>query len=147
MSYADAIAAHVGLSLRRDFELSEIERDDDGDWPVLCEDVLCWVHVCDDRAPLARVWSIAVRDVKRSAALLAELNDLNAESRLVRCFWQDRSIVVAAEVVAESIEPGELRRLVRTVSRATRHVGELVAAVFGGHPGCLIEAQSEITET
>lgn len=109
-----------------------MQPDSDGDYGVCHDGMLCWVRILGDTEPLVRVWAYAAVDVKRSAKLLTELNEINSTLRLIRCFWSDGLVVVAGEMVLESVEPGDLGGLVAHVGSTARHTGELIAAVYGG---------------
>lgn len=78
------------------------------------------------------MWSTAAYGVKGSKALLAELNDPNGCLRQVRCLLKGVAVVIAAEIEVESVESGELGRLVSHVGGSARHIGELITAVYDG---------------
>lgn len=120
-----------------------MEPDDDGDYGVVHDGMLCWVRILGHTDPLVRAWAPAVYDVKRSAKLLAELNDINAGLRLLRCFWSHGTVIVAGEMVLESVEEGDLGGLVMHVATTARHTGELIAAVFGGEVAEAGESENE----
>ncbi len=59
----------------------ELVIDADGDYPSRYGSAAVWVRV-EDAAPMGvRVFAHAAYDVRRSARLLAELNDITARSR------------------------------------------------------------------
>ena len=134
MSWDLALRHHVERSLRRDMGIpGRLEPDEDDDYTVFSEGAVVWVRPMLEQTPaLARVWSLAASDVKKSAALLRELNDLNGGLEQVRCVLRGRSIAITAEVEIESISPGQMGRLVHHVGGTTRHVGELITTVHGG---------------
>ncbi len=119
-------------SLRCDLGIGSMQPDDDGDYGIVHDGMLTWTRIMAGDDPLVRVWARAAYDVKRTAKLLVELNDINSTLRLIRCFWHDGAVIVAGEMVLESVEPGDLGGLVTHVASTARHTGELIAAVFGG---------------
>jgi hypothetical protein len=120
-----------------------MEPDDDGDYGIVHDGMLCWVRILGGEEPIVRVWAQAAYDVKRSAKLLAELNEVNSGLRLLRCFWHQGTVIVAGEMVLESVEPGDLGGLVMHVGATARHTGELVAAFFGGEVAAAPQCDSE----
>ena len=137
MSWAEALRHHVEARLRDDLDLDpdDLVPDDDGDYWVEDGAVRCWVRVLpesDDGPALVRVWAPIAHDLKASRAVLQEVNDLNAASRGVRHSHRGRTVWAAADLEAQSVEPGELGRAVAAVLRSVRHAGRLLATVHGG---------------
>ena len=137
MTWAAALRHHVEARLRDDLGLDavDLEPDDDGDYWVCDDHVRCWVRLLpasDEEPALVRVWAPLAHGLKPSRAVLQEVNDLNAASRLVRHHHRGRTVWAATELVAQSVEPGELGRAVTAVLHAVRHAGRLLAAVHGG---------------
>src|SRR4051794_5081812 len=133
MSYQDALLHHLVRSIERDFGVTNVEQDDDGDFCVAGGDRPVWVRplLCAE-TPLVKVWSPAVFGVKGSAALLREINDLNLNLCQVRVVYDDPVVVVASEVEAESVQPGQIGRLAGIVGSTSAGAGTMIAAVFGG---------------
>src|SRR4051812_23338248 len=129
-----ALVHHVERSLRVEFDLDSIEPDEDGDYVVFGGGSIVWVRPLLDTEPaMVRVWTMAATEVKPTAALLREVNDINLGLRQLRCVVSPGKIVVIdAELEIESLEPGQLRRLVTGVGEIAEQVGELVTTVYGG---------------
>lgn len=135
MTYADALTHHVQRSLRRDFGLPAIEADADGDFGVAVGDTVVWARpILDHDPPLLRLWAPAAKRVRKSAALLREINDVNLGLQQMQCALYGDMVLISAEVEIELIEPGQLGRLLPRVGQAAEQVGYLIAAVFGGQP-------------
>jgi hypothetical protein len=133
VTYTLALRHHVEKSLRRDMKVQAVEADDDDDYGVACSGSIVWVRpMLDHEPPLLRVWTRAASGMKKSAALLREINDLNGGLEQVRCVLQGNNIAITAEVEIESIQPGLLGRLVHLVGGNATHIGELVTALHGG---------------
>src|SRR5581483_8970302 len=102
-----------------------------------------WVRsLFEHDPPLVRVWAAAARSVKKSAALLKELNELNIGLQQIRCLYVNRTVVVSCEAEIESIEPGQLGRLVNRVGTTSEHVGQLIAAMYGGERVTLVDSDT-----
>ena len=128
-----AMHHHIQRSLQRDLGMPLVEADDDGDYGSIVDGHIVWVRpLLDETPPLVRAWTPAAHGVKRSAALLREINDVNMGLNQVRCFLVGKGVMLSAEIELESVEPGELGRLVTLVGQTAEHVGELITTVFGG---------------
>lgn len=136
MSYLEALESHLHQTLGKAVGRPSPETDADGDYPVNVDGVNCWVTVLklEDGPPLARAWSVAAIGVKHGKKVLGELNDANANWNQIRCVYEGGTVLIAGEIEIESLEPGELDRLVTKVASKTQHLGELITAVHGGTP-------------
>lgn len=133
MTYCLALRHHVERSLERDLDVPTFGPDEDDDYGAVVADLVVWIRpLLHHEPPLVRVWAPAVHGVKKSARLLAEVNDLNLGMRQIRCTLSGASVIVAAEVEIESVTDGLLVRLVTQVGETAAHVGDLIATVFGG---------------
>lgn len=144
-----ALHHHVQRSLQRDLGMPLVEADEDGDYGSLVDGHIVWVRPLLEETPaLVRVWTPAAHGVKRSAALLKEINEINMGLNRVRCFLLGKAVMVCAEIELESVEAGELGRLVTLVGQTAEHVGELITTVFGGaRPFAVDMADDEDAET
>ena len=128
-----ALHHHIQRSLQRDLGMPLGEADDDGDYGSVVDGHIVWVRpLLDETPPLVRAWTPAAHGVKTSAALLREINDVNMGLNQVRCFLVGKGVMLCAEVELESLEQGELGRLVTLVGQTADRVGELITTVFGG---------------
>ena len=130
-----ALHHHIQRLLQRDLGMPLAEADGDGDYGSIIDGHIVWVRPLLGESPaLVRVWTPAAHGVKRSAALLKEINELNTGLNQVRCFLVESDVMISAEMELESVEAGELGRLVTRVGETAEHIGELITTVFGGHP-------------
>ena len=81
------LRAYVEKCLRQAWEDRPVCMDEDGDFFFRCNTAACWVRVEED-ASLVRVFAHAATGVKRSARLLAELNELNQRARAAKVYWE-----------------------------------------------------------
>jgi hypothetical protein len=138
VNYAVTLTHHLQRMLHRDFEIpmEGLQLDDDEDLCFVVEGWTCWASLLIEEggATWARLWTVAARDLKRSARLLREVNEINTALRGCRVLLTDSGrLIVAAEVLAESIEPGELALVVGGITSCASSVGELVQ-LFHGTP-------------
>jgi hypothetical protein len=143
VTYADALLHHLQRSMHRDLCVSfgDLALDDQGDITIAAENGPCYVSLLSEdgsSTTWARVWTIAAEDLKPTAKLLREINEINTEMLAARILLADNGrLVVTAEVRAESVEPGELGDLVHIVGRCAARIGPLVGIVHGGAPTAL----------
>ena len=81
------LRSHVERCLEDIWERFPLETDGDGDWPFRFGTAGCWVHVEPDGVGTVRVVAIAARELKRSAKLLAEVNDVNARTLTAHAYF------------------------------------------------------------
>lgn len=126
------LRAHVLRSLRRDLCTGPLVPGEDGDLRVVWGTLAVYVRLVEQSPPLVRVWSPAAHDLPTTAKVLREVNDVNRGLVGARAFLGGRTLYVAGELEVESVEPGELGRLVERVGTTAVRVGSMLAAVHGG---------------
>lgn len=131
MNFVEAMRHHVERSLCRDLGLSRVTEDVVGAYTVSVEgrDV---VITPDPWCEHVRVSAVAAYGVKRTAALLRELNDVNCRRTYARLIWERDAVVATADVMVASIETGELGWVVAVVADCANRMGGPLAAVHGG---------------
>ena len=106
--------------------------DGDGDYPFRAASSVGWVRVEPQRPVLVRVFAHAAYDVKRSAALLKEINALNVRARFATVSWAAGVLSVQSALPAEAVDRGTLRLALDTVTSVADDISVLTAAVYGG---------------
>jgi hypothetical protein len=132
VAYDDLVRSHVERCLQDIWEVPGPEVDADGDYPFRTSSCQGWVRVERQPPQLVRVFVHVAYDVKRSAALLQELNALNVRSRLATVCWADRTVAVNVALPAQTLDRASLRLALDVVSRVADDISELIVAVFGG---------------
>jgi hypothetical protein len=133
MAYEDLVRSHVERCLQDIWDVRVPELDDEGDYPFRSKACVGWVRVEPQHPVLVRVFSHAAYDVKGSAALLREINTLNARSRLATVSWSAGVVGVHSALPAENVDRASLRLALDMVTCVADDISELTAAVFGGH--------------
>src|ERR1700710_1657720 len=133
MAYQDLVRSHLERCLQDVWDVNRLEQDPDGDYPFRDKTCVGWVRVEPERPALVRVFVHAAYQVKRSAALLAEINTLNGRSRLATVSWSDGVVSVSCASPGESLDRMGLRLALDSVTRVAEDISELIATVFGGH--------------
>src|ERR1700712_2106122 len=75
------VRSHVERCLQDIWQVCQLAVDEDGDYPFRAGVASCWVRVDSQVPVLVRVFGHAVLDVRRSAGLLRELNEVNCRAR------------------------------------------------------------------
>jgi len=78
------------------------------------------------------IFATVVKDIEQSPELLAELNDLNKGYGFVKLLWQDGEVLVAGDLVAETIDAAEVLALYERVRFVASEISPTLAAVHGG---------------
>jgi len=117
MSKIDLVSSHVETLLEQLLQTDHVQRCDDGGW-TFCfgHSTTCRVRVLDRHDPRVEVYAVAAEEMRPTKALLARLNDLNAEARRSRWFAADGMVVVTHEMVGETLEYEEFVATCREVA-------------------------------
>lgn len=126
------LRSHVERSLMSIWSSTELEIDDDGDYPFRSQTAMCWVRVMEGDLPTVRVFAHAATGVKSSARMLTELNDLNLQARWAKLTWNRGVVMVDAALPWTEVDAASLLRLLDGVTGVADDVGSLFAGVFGG---------------
>ncbi len=127
------LRSHVERCLQDLWDRRDIGADGDGDYPFRWGSAACFVRVEPGDPPLVRVWAQAAVGVKRSAKLLAELNDVNQRTRTAHAFYADHLVVVEQPVHAGAVDRVTLQQACESVGTVADDIGTMIAAVHGGH--------------
>ncbi|MEP6666200.1 MAG: hypothetical protein ABJA81_07120 [Nocardioidaceae bacterium] len=90
------------------------------------------VHVESDAPVMVRVMAKAVLDVRPTAKLLREINEVNARSRVANVWWNDGDVVVECSLFAEAVNVASLGEACRHVSAVANDIGVGFAAMYDG---------------
>jgi hypothetical protein len=133
MGRLDRIRPYLEKLLREGFGIPDLAPDEDGDYPFRFGSAAYYVRLVNEHAPTVQLFGVVVRDVKRSPKLLGRLNDINASLGFVRVYWIDNKVVVATELVAETLDAEELGNACNVLGRAADGIGRGLVGEFGGH--------------
>jgi hypothetical protein len=78
------------------------------------------------------IFATVVEEIEQTPELLAELNDLNKGYGFVKLLWQDGEVLVAGDLVAETIDAPEVQALYERVRFVASEISPTLAAVHGG---------------
>ena len=115
---------------------------DDGTIPVRVGSAGVYLNLTQagERAIL-HVYSPVLREVAKTPALLERLNEINASTFTARAFWAADQVLVAVDLLADALDPEEVRNAFDVVSAfADRYDGDL-RATFGGQTAFVDEGE------
>ena len=124
--------SHVQRMLREGMELDTVEQDSDGDYPFRHGTAMYYLSV-GRGGHLLKIWSHAAYGVKPTKSVLREVNSTNEMLIHCRAYMTGETLVVEAFVPIESLIPGYLVAVCHEVGCTADRVGQLLAAVHGGH--------------
>jgi hypothetical protein len=90
------------------------------------------VEIVDFEPTLVRMWSPVVIGIPKSVGLLEMLNGLNANGLGLRIFLTDDQVILATELVAETLDARELHFACHLLAGAAERLGPELAALYGG---------------
>jgi hypothetical protein len=138
------LRSHVERCLQDIWEVCRVSTDADGDYPFTRGTAQCFLRVERGDPQLVRVFAYAVLDVRRSAKLLAELNDINGRCRTVSVSWHASAVMVEQVVHINGVRRSTLHQACEAVGSVADDIGAMLAAVFDGRTP--IDADAELSE-
>jgi hypothetical protein len=90
------------------------------------------VEVVDFEPTLVRVWSPVSMGLTKSVELLDTINSLNSNGLGLRAFFLDGSVILATELVAETLDPRELDFACHLLAGAAERLGPELVEHYGG---------------
>ena len=124
--------AFVEQILAQAWEVCRVEPDDDGDYRFRHGTAAGFVRIEPGPPLTVRVVAQAAMDVRRSAKLLTEINELNAHARSVSTYWFDGGVFVDKAIDAAGVTAETLPLACTEVGQAADGVGTLIAGMFDG---------------
>jgi hypothetical protein len=106
--------------------------DEDGRYHVRVNTSGFIVEIVDFEPTLVRMWSPVVVRIERSLELLEMLNGLNASGLGLRIFHTDDQVILATELVAETLDARELHFACHLLASAAERLGPELSTLFGG---------------
>jgi hypothetical protein len=132
MDRSALVRSHVETLLESVTGKPQVKPDDDGDYAVRFQNALYFVRILGTEHPVVQVFAIAVAGAEVRPELYEVLNRINAQLTFARTFATDGKVVIASELIGESLDADELSSACAAVARAADHFGPILAKQFGG---------------
>lgn len=126
------LRSHVERCLQDLWGSTELHVDDDGDYPFRSGTAACWVSVVEEPAPGVRVFGYGARELRRSADLVREVNELSSRHGFAKVVLVDGIALVSAYLHWSGVNRLSLDQAMRDVGDVAGEIGPLLAAVYGG---------------
>jgi hypothetical protein len=75
---------------------------------------------------------VLLQDVQETPELLKEINQINSTSTYIKIALVEDQVIVSDELVAESLDPVELRTSVSKIAKALEDYSQTLSVVYGG---------------
>jgi Putative bacterial sensory transduction regulator len=121
------VAAYLGIE--------EVQVWEDGTIPIRSGTTIVNVRLVEGENashPILQVYSPLLSEIDNSPELLTKLNEVNANLTFVRAFWTDRQVILAMELLAESLDRDQVAHAVSLVSLAGNFWDSELNKAFGG---------------
>lgn len=127
------ITSHVERLLADEWNACRVRPDKDGDFAWTAGTAVGWVGVvgAGDRF-MVRVWSHAANQLKPSAKLLRELNDIQLRSLSAAISLNGGAVVVQQTISPIGLTQPVLGQALTAVRNIAGDVGLLLASMYGG---------------
>ena len=109
-----------------------INTDDQGRYHVRVGTSGFLVELLDFEPTLVRVWSPVVIGVQKNLELLDTLNGLNGNGLGLRVFFLENKVILATELVAQTLDSVQLDFACHMLAGAAERLGPELVARFGG---------------
>jgi hypothetical protein len=106
--------------------------DEDGRYHVRVNTSGFIVEIVDFEPTLVRLWSPVVVRIEKSLDLLEMLNGLNATGLGLRIFHTDDQVILATELVAETLDARGLHFACHLLASAAERLGPELSTLYGG---------------
>ncbi len=122
-------------TLKREFKVDAIERDEDGDIPIPRGSAVVYVHTADDDPPRIEIFSPLLEDFTMRPEVFAAVNSINRNTPLAKAYVDpdNAQIVLTAELyIFDELSPDQLLATIDLVADRADHYDSLLQKRFGG---------------
>jgi T3SS (YopN, CesT) and YbjN peptide-binding chaperone 1 len=130
----EVLRPFVEQTVAKYLHLDHLQVADDGTIPIRAGSTIVNVRLMDGPGdkPLLQVYSPILLDVDRSPELLEKLNEINTQLTFTRTFWADRQVILAMDLLAETLDEEQIAHACSFVSLAADSWDETLRQTFGG---------------
>ena len=132
MTRSEVIRPFIEKTLSEWLDGSELRRSEKGEFQFRRGSAEICVRIDEGDQTSISVYSIILKNVKKSARLLDGLNAINAEIDYVRVFWIQNAVVLMTEMLASSVDAEQLRAACELVASRADDLETRLKKKFGG---------------
>jgi hypothetical protein len=141
-----SLAAFVEETIRTGLGLAEVERDEDGDIPLVLGSAVCFVRTesYEDLPDWVLLFAPLVQGVNVSPELYESLNEINLQLPLGRVTLSGDQVTLETSLLADALSPKELLWAVDFVANAANHFDTLLVRRHGGDTFLAHDQEDEV---
>ena len=128
---AEAIRPWVERVLADAFNLGEVTRDEDGDYPIPFGPAPLYARLTDGTPHRLQLFTVALDGVPGSEQLFAELNSMNTNLGFARAIWTAGQVLFETELEATDVEPDGVIAACTRVAELAASLGPVLDVAFG----------------
>jgi len=132
MTRSEVIRPFIEKTLSEWLEAAEIRRSEKGEYVFRHGSAEICVRIDEGDQTIVSVYSVILRNVKKSARLLDALNAINGDLDFARVFWLENAVVLVTELLASTLDAEQLRAACQLVSRLADELDTRLKKKFGG---------------
>ena len=132
MARVEQIRPYVEKVLKEYAGTDTLIVDSDGDVPFRAGSAMYYVRMIDQDPPLVSLFARMVEKISKTPELLERLNEMNETIRFGRIFWAAETVIVATELVAETLDKEELENACSAIGSIADHFDTEIQQKFGG---------------
>ena len=135
MTRLEVLQPFVEKTVSEYLGIEKVQVWEDGTIPIRSGTTIVNVRLVQGESPshpILQVYSPMLSEIDSSPELLTKLNDVNANLTFVRAFWTDRQVILAMELLAESLDRDQVAHAVSLVSLAANFWDSELNEAFGG---------------
>jgi hypothetical protein len=135
MTRLEVLQPFVEKTVAEYLGIEQVQVWEDGTIPIRSGTTIVNVRLVEGENPshpILQVYSPMLSEIDSSSELLTKLNEVNSNLTFVRAFWTDRQVVLAMELLAESLDRDQVAHAVSLVSLAGNFWDSELNAAFGG---------------
>jgi hypothetical protein len=111
-----------------------VRPDSDGDYLLTSRGVPVYARIVPtDELTQLQIFAVVLSDVAEDPELLAELNQLNRSSLIVKLIHTEEAVIVGGSLVADTLDGEEVETLVNRVREVADEVAPMLEIRFGGN--------------
>jgi Putative bacterial sensory transduction regulator len=132
---SDKLGEWLEATLKNELGLATVERDEDGDIPVMCDEAVVYVRQGEPESTFLTVAALLLEDFLMAPELFEAVNAINVQMPMAKTVVDvDRQqIVVSVDLpVIDTLSPHDLMLAIETVADAVDYYGTLLQNRFGG---------------
>ncbi len=129
---SEVIRPFIEKTLSEWLDGEQVRQSDKGEYLFRRGSAEICIRVDEGHETTVSVYSVILRNIKKSARLLDALNAINASIDFARVFWLQNAVVLVTELLAASLDAEQLRTACDLIARRADDLDTQLKKKFGG---------------